>query len=66
LHTIKQLQKEGVRVAVSKIDTIETSDNHLYRRLGIPVVVGLSKDICPDHFMLLTLRKYLIGQRILK
>jgi Ni2+-binding GTPase involved in maturation of urease and hydrogenase len=50
LHTIKQLLQEEIRVAACKIDTLETSDDERYRQAGIPVVAGLSQNICPDHF----------------
>jgi Ni2+-binding GTPase involved in maturation of urease and hydrogenase len=35
---------------VAKIDCLETNDGEKYHKLGIPVLVGLSGDICPDHF----------------
>jgi len=50
LHTLRHILKEGTRVAVCKIDCLETSDDKAYRRLGVPVAVGLSDYICPDHF----------------
>lgn len=50
LHTLRQILKDGTRVAVCKIDCLETSDDRAYRRLGVPVTAGLSDYICPDHF----------------
>lgn len=50
MHTIRQLLKEGFLLAACKIDCLQTSDDERYRRLGIPVAVGLSDYICPDHF----------------
>jgi len=39
-----------MRVGVGKIDCLETDDGERYRRLGIPVVIGLAGDLCPDHY----------------
>jgi len=50
LHTLRHILKDGTRAAVCKIDCLETSDDKAYRRLGVPVAVGLSDYICPDHF----------------
>ena len=50
LHTLRHILADQVRVAVCKIDCLETSDHKAYRRLGLPTLVGLSDYICPDHF----------------
>ncbi|MBN1906996.1 MAG: hypothetical protein JW927_18095 [Deltaproteobacteria bacterium] len=57
LHTIRHLQNDGIRVAACKIDCLETGDDERYRRLGIPVAVGLSDYICPDHFYVANLEE---------
>ncbi len=35
---------------VVKFDSLSTSDDRAYERAGLPVVVGLSGNVCPDHF----------------
>lgn len=50
VHTIKHLLQDKTKVAACKIDCLETSDDERYRALGIPVAVGLSEYLCPDHF----------------
>ena len=50
IHTIKTLINEGYSPVVVKIDCLYTDDDARYNKLGIPVLVGLSKDMCPDHF----------------
>ncbi|MEA1984091.1 MAG: GTP-binding protein [Euryarchaeota archaeon] len=50
LHTIKALKKRGNNPAVVKVDCLWTDDDTRFGRLGVPVKVGLSKDMCPDHF----------------
>jgi Ni2+-binding GTPase involved in maturation of urease and hydrogenase len=50
VHTIKHLLKDGLKVVACKIDCLKTSDDEYYRTLGIPVAVGLSEYLCPDHF----------------
>ncbi len=57
LHTITHLQKEGVPVAACKIDCLETMDDKRYGRLGIPVAIGLSDYLCPDHFYAVNLEE---------
>lgn len=50
IHAARSLQWMGVRPAVVKIDCLWTEDDERFRRLGVPVAVGLSKDMCPDHY----------------
>ncbi len=49
-HTIKTLLKKQSRLAVVKIDCLSTDDDKRFAALGVPVLLGLSKDMCPDHF----------------
>lgn len=57
LHTIRHLLSENVSVAACKIDCLKTGDDARYRKLGIPVAVGLSDYICPDHFYVANLEE---------
>lgn len=57
LHTILHLQQENMVVAACKIDCLQTGDDTRYRQLGIPVAVGLSDYICPDHFYVANLEE---------
>lgn len=51
IHLIKLLKRDGLNVVVGKIDCLETADGTTYKeRLDIPVVVGLSDYVCPDHY----------------
>ncbi|RZN42955.1 MAG: hypothetical protein EF813_00755 [Methanosarcinales archaeon] len=50
LHTIAYLRQNDVMPAVIKIDCLFTDDGARFERLGVPVRVALSKDMCPDHF----------------
>lgn len=50
IHTIKTLLKQHVIPAVVKIDCLYTEDGKRFSELGVPVQIGLSKDMCPDHF----------------
>lgn len=49
IHTIKLL-KEKNKPSVVKIDCLSTDDDKKFAKLNIPVLLGLSKDMCPDHF----------------
>jgi Ni2+-binding GTPase involved in maturation of urease and hydrogenase len=44
------LKRKGLRPALVKIDCLWTDDEKRIRATGIPVKVGLSRDMCPDHF----------------
>jgi len=63
LHTLRHICADNIRVAVCKIDCLETSDHIAYRRLDLPVMVGLSDYICPDHFYVSNLEEiYMWGK----
>lgn len=44
------MKKLGLKVGVIKFDCLSTMDDEEYRKIGIPVEVGLSGNLCPDHF----------------
>jgi Ni2+-binding GTPase involved in maturation of urease and hydrogenase len=50
MHTIRSLKQVGMSPAVVKIDCLWTDDDKRFERLDIPVRIGLSRDMCPDHF----------------
>ena len=57
VHTIRHLLNDKLIVSACKIDCLQTSDDARYAKLGIPVVVGLSDYICPDHFYISNLEE---------
>jgi len=50
LNTLKCLIRENKKVSVVKIDCLYTEDHIRFKNLGVPTLMGLSKDMCPDHF----------------
>lgn len=50
VNTIKALQNEDKKVAVVKFDCLTTDDDKFFKTLNIPVRVGLSGNLCPDHY----------------
>ncbi|MGY0711263.1 GTP-binding protein [Azospirillum argentinense] len=50
VRALRHLTAGGLRAGVIKFDALDTADDALYRRAGIPVAVGLSHGVCPDHF----------------
>jgi Ni2+-binding GTPase involved in maturation of urease and hydrogenase len=44
-------EQNDIRPCVCKIDCLQTNDKAAYDALHVPCVVGLSGDICPDHFL---------------
>ncbi len=59
IHSIKALQRLGKAPAVVKIDCLATEDDVRYAATGVPVVTGLSDDICPDHYFVVNLEEML-------
>lgn len=49
LKTLAQLPSQ-LKVGVIKFDALSTQDDQRYRQAGIPVQVGLSGSLCPDHY----------------
>lgn len=50
VNAIKALQADGKTVGVIKFDCLTTDDDKLFAALNIPVRVGLSGNLCPDHY----------------
>ena len=50
MHAVKDLIRSQAKPALVKIDCMWTEDDVRFKRLGLPVAVGLSKDMCPDHY----------------
>jgi len=50
LKTVEHLKKEGKKIGIIKFDALSTKDDLAYEKMGLPVMVGLSGNLCPDHF----------------
>lgn len=50
LKVIECLKSEQRKCRVVKFDCLTTYDDLLYKKAGIEVMVGLSGNLCPDHF----------------
>ncbi len=50
LRTIEELKQYKLEIGVIKFDCLSTYDDTLYEKIGVKVKVGLSGNICPDHF----------------
>ncbi|HIR06472.1 MAG TPA: cobalamin biosynthesis protein P47K [Candidatus Copromonas faecavium] len=44
-------QKRQKRPLVCKMDCIPSDDDKIFQKLGVPAITGLSRDVCPDHFL---------------
>jgi Ni2+-binding GTPase involved in maturation of urease and hydrogenase len=44
------LRHDGIRTCVVKFDCLSAQDKEAYGKQGVPVSVGLSGNMCPDHF----------------
>jgi Ni2+-binding GTPase involved in maturation of urease and hydrogenase len=52
IKTAECLMREGFRVGAVKFDCISTQDDERYRKRGIPVLTGISGNLCPDHYFI--------------
>jgi len=50
MHAVRDLLRAGMKPALVKIDCMWTEDDARFKRLQLPVAVGLSRDMCPDHY----------------
>jgi Ni2+-binding GTPase involved in maturation of urease and hydrogenase len=50
IHALRSLKQRGLNSAVVKIDCLYTDDGKKFEKIGIPTKVGLSMDMCPDHY----------------
>lgn len=50
LQMAAQYRRQNLSVGVAKFDCLTTEDDQLYRDAGLPVLTGLSGNLCPDHF----------------
>ncbi|SEW46164.1 GTP-binding protein [[Clostridium] fimetarium] len=50
IHMIAGLREQDYIVGVIKFDCLSTDDDKIYNRENIPVKIGLSGNLCPDHF----------------
>ncbi|ABW17785.1 GTP-binding protein [Alkaliphilus oremlandii] len=50
LKVIEILKREAFKIGVVKFDSLSTYDDILYEKTGVKVKVGLSGNLCPDHF----------------
>lgn len=48
LRVIENLN--SIKIGIIKFDCLKTRDDELYKNAGIEVRVGLSGNLCPDHF----------------
>lgn len=52
LKAAQALQDDGLKIGVVKLDCLTTHDDAVYRKAGLEVKVGLSGNLCPDHFFI--------------
>jgi len=57
IHSIRAMKRAGMKPAVVKIDCLATEDDTRYASVDVPVAVGLSEDICPDHYYVVNLEE---------
>lgn len=64
IKTVPLLRQAGAAAGVVKFDCLSTVDGDLYEKAGIPSAVGLSGNLCPDHFFASNVEESLVwGER---
>lgn len=48
--TIEELTVDRDKIGILKFDCLYSSDDEIYKELGVQVKVGISGNLCPDHF----------------
>ena len=56
-HYIKAELERGKKICAAKIDCLHSEDDAVYKSLGVPTVLGLSNDVCPDHYLAVNLEE---------
>ena len=52
VKTLASLADKGLKAGVVKFDCLSTQDAAIFERHGIPVLVGISSNFCPDHYFI--------------
>ncbi len=52
LKTLEYLKADNFKIGIVKFDCLSTYDDQLYAKSDIKVKVGLSGNLCPDHFFI--------------
>lgn len=52
LKTLEYLKASNFKIGIVKFDCLSTYDDQQYNRADIKVKVGLSGNLCPDHFFI--------------
>jgi Ni2+-binding GTPase involved in maturation of urease and hydrogenase len=50
MHALKNLNERNFKSSVVKIDCLYTDDDKKFAKIGVPTKLGLSMDMCPDHY----------------
>ncbi len=58
LKAIECLKEENLKVGIIKFDCLTTYDDATYEKAGIPVKVGLSGNLCPDHYYICNIEEF--------
>ncbi|MFD1776133.1 GTP-binding protein [Paenibacillus rhizophilus] len=50
LRVIDWFKEQGLKAGVVKFDCVASKDDERYRAKGVPVLLGLAGNLCPDHY----------------
>lgn len=50
LHLLEGLRNSGTDAGVIKFDCLSAYDELRYQKAGVPVLTGISANMCPDHY----------------
>ena len=55
IHALKSLNERNFKSSVVKVDCLYTDDDKKFEKIGVPTKIGLSMDMCPDHYAIYNL-----------
>lgn len=60
MHAVRDLKSAGMNPALVKIDCLWTEDDRRFQRLEVPVSIGLSREMCPDHYAIYNVEEMMV------
>lgn len=55
IHALSSLNDRGFNSSVVKVDCLYTDDDKKFAKINVPTKIGLSMDMCPDHYAIYNL-----------
>src|SRR5690606_24674115 len=57
IHALRSINEMGLKSAVVKVDCLYSDADRKCAKIVVPIKVGLSMDMCPDHYAIYNLEE---------